>query len=82
MAVLPPHITFADAPEMLTDARIAEMTLLVNGIEREVRRCHEAATDPEEQQASLIAVRQAVALRKPLEKWIALRACRAQSART
>lgn len=60
----------------LTDARLAELTVLVNGIEREIRQYHEAATDPQERETAFTILRQSVALRKPLEKWIASRACR------
>jgi hypothetical protein len=61
----------------MTDARLAEMLVSVQAIERDVRAAHGAARDKSEQDAALVAVRQVVALRKPLEKWIAVRACRA-----
>ena len=59
--------------EMTAD-RIAEMTLLINAMEREVRQCHQAAVDPDEKAASLVVLRQTVALRGPLEKWNVVRA--------
>jgi hypothetical protein len=67
---------------MLTDGRIAEMLMTVNGIEREARQSLAEAVDQDEKDAALIAVRQSVALRKPLEKWVTLRACRAQRVAT
>lgn len=60
---------------MLADERIAEMTVQVNAIEREVRRHFEAIQAGAERDAALVILRQSVALRKPLEKWNSLRAC-------
>lgn len=60
---------------MLTDQRIAEMTVQVNAIEREIRRYHEIAPEGPDKDAAFVVLRQSVALRKPLEKYNSLRAC-------
>lgn len=60
---------------MLSDERIAEMTVMVNQIEREVRKHFEGIQAGCERDAALVILRQSVALRKPLEKWNSLRAC-------
>jgi hypothetical protein len=61
---------------MLSDARLAQMLVAVTAIESAVR-VELAATEAAERDAALVAVRQAIALRKPLERWIASRAIRA-----
>jgi hypothetical protein len=61
----------------MTDERLAHMLVAVQAMERAVRAAHASARDADEQGAALVAVRQVVALRKPLEKWIAVRAVRA-----
>jgi hypothetical protein len=60
----------------MSDARLAQILVAVTAIESAVR-VELAATDAEERDAALVAVRQAIALRKPLERWIAARAIRA-----
>jgi hypothetical protein len=65
----------------MTDARLAQAVVEVNAIEREVR-AHLAGISrtSAEGRAAEVALRQAVALRKPLERWWGERALRAQLA--
>lgn len=59
----------------LTDQRLAELIVQAQNIERELRRYYASATDEMERAHALIGLRQATALRKPLEKWNVARAC-------
>lgn len=61
----------------MTDEQLAQALIAVNQVERQARAHLAATTDSEEQRAAQVVLRQAVAVRKPLEGWIASRACRA-----
>lgn len=63
---------------MMTDRALASAIDAITEVERHAREHLSATADEAERDAALIAVRQATALRKPLEKWLAGRAVRAQ----
>jgi hypothetical protein len=62
---------------VMTDARMADVTVAVNGMERDIRRYRTSPLDGDEDRMSDTALRQAVAFRKSLERWITARALRA-----
>lgn len=65
----------------LTDRRIVTLTGDLGRFEQELRDVLNARQGaPEELSQAYAALRQTIALRKPLEKWIADRACRAARA--
>ena len=66
---------------MMTDRALASALDALGTIERDAREHLHGTADAAEREAALIAVRQSVALRKPLERWMAGRATRAQLAR-
>lgn len=61
----------------MTDEELGQALLAVNKVERQARAHLNGTANPEEQRHAQIVLRQAVAIRKPIEKWIASRACRA-----
>jgi hypothetical protein len=61
----------------MTDMRMADVTVAVNAIERDIRRYRTSPLEDEEDRMSDTALRQAVAFRKSLERWITARALRA-----
>jgi hypothetical protein len=56
---------------------MADVTVTVNAVERDIRRYRTVRLDDEEDRLSETALRQSVALRKALERWITARAMRA-----
>lgn len=66
---------------MVTTDRVASLVRDLVQFEREVRDVlHDQTAHPDETTAAFAAMRQTIALRKPLEKWIATRACRTTGA--
>jgi hypothetical protein len=63
----------------MTDREIAIALQTVAGLERAVRQHLAQNPEPGEVDAALLVARQAGCLTKPLEKWIATRACLAVS---
>lgn len=63
----------------MTDREIAVALTTIAGIERAVREHLRQNPEPGEVAAALLVARQAGCLTKPLEKWIATRACLAAS---
>lgn len=63
----------------MTDGELATRTVEVNQIELAARACLGLSRDPVEQSAAQHTLRQAVALRLALERWIVQRATRAHN---
>jgi hypothetical protein len=55
---------------------MADVTVTINTIERDIRRYRRDQIGPDEDRMSDTALRQAVAFRKSLERWITSRALR------
>lgn len=60
----------------MIDARLADVTVAVNAIERDVRRYRTNRLGPDEDRMSLAALRELVAVRKAFERWVTARALR------
>lgn len=66
---------------MMTDRALATALDALDTMERDARSHLHATADADEHAAAQTAVRQVTALRKPLERWMAARARRAQLSR-
>jgi hypothetical protein len=61
----------------MTDARLADVTVAVNAMERDIRRYRTGVLDADEHRHSQDALRHLVAVRRTMEQWITARAMRA-----
>jgi hypothetical protein len=64
----------------MTDERLARSVMTLADLETAARAAFGAA-DPAEHEQAVSVVRQAIGLRRLLERWITMRACKAQTTR-
>lgn len=63
----------------MTTEQLAQALVAVNQVERHARAHLTATANVDEQRHAQIVLRQAIALRKPIEQYLAVRACHASS---